>query len=231
MKRFYRAAGVEPEGTLFRITLDGRPARTPAKKSLALPARAAAEAVAAEWQSQGEEFEPAALRLTRFANTAIDRVSANRSPVVAEVARFAVTDLVCYRAREPAELVRRQEEAWQPLVEWVADRYGARLEVTAGVVPAKQPKEALDALTRAIKEFDDFALTALHAATAAAGSLAIGLALAEGEIDAEAAFAVACLDEHFQAEKWGADAEAEQRREALRADIAAASRFLALLRS
>jgi len=231
VKRFYRAAAVEPEGTLFRITLDGRPARTPAKKSLALPVRAAAEAVAAEWQAQGEEFEPAALRLTRFANTAIDRVSANRSPVVTEVTRFAVTDLVCYRAREPAELVRRQEEAWQPLVEWVSDRYGARLAVTAGVVPASQPKETLDALIRAVEEFDDFALTALHAATAAAGSLAIGLALAEGEIDAEAAFAAACLDEHFQAEKWGLDAEAEQRREALRADIAAASRFLALLRS
>jgi len=230
VKRFYRAAAIEPQGTLFRVTLDGKPARTPAKKSLALPARAAAEAVAAEWQSQGEEFEPTALRLTRLANTAIDRVSEHRARVVEEVARFAATDLVCYRATEPAELVQRQSVAWQPLVDWLGERFGARLVVTSGVVPAPQPKDALVALARAVEDYDDFALTALHAAAAAVGSLTIGLALAEGWIDAEGAFAAACLDEHFQAERWGVDAEAEARRAALKADIEAAARFLVLLR-
>jgi chaperone required for assembly of F1-ATPase len=230
VKRFYRAAGVQPEGGVFRVVLDGRPALTPAKRALALPRHAAAEAVAAEWQSQGEEFEPAALRLTRLANTALDRVAGNRPAVVAEVTRFAATDLVCYRAAEPAELVRRQAETWQPLLEWTGQRYGARLAVTMGVVPAAQPPEALAALSRAVEDYDDFALTALHAATAAAGSLVIGLALAEGQIDSEAAFAAACLDEHFQTELWGVDAEAEERRAALKADIEAASLFLALLR-
>lgn len=231
MKRFYRAAGVAHEDGRYRIVLDGRPARTPAKRPLALPARAAAEAVAAEWQAQGEEFEPAALRLTRLANTAIDRVAGNRSAVVAEVTRFATTDLVCYRATEPQELVRRQAEAWQPLVEWAGQRHGAELRVTAGVVPIAQNKEALAALARAVDGYHDFALTALHAATAAAGSLVIGLALGEGRIDAETALAAACLDDTFQAERWGIDAEAEARRAALKADIETAARFLALVRS
>ena len=231
MKRFYREAAVEAGNGLYRIVLDGRPARTPAKRPLALPARAAAEAVAAEWQAQGEEFEPAALRLTRLANTAIDRVAGNRPAVVGEVTRFAATDLVCYRAGEPNELVRRQAEAWQPLVEWAAARHGAHLCVTEGVIPRAQNEEALAALTRAVEAYDDFALTALHAATAAAGSLVIGLALGEGRIDAATAFAAACLDETFQAEQWGVDAEAEERRAALKADIEAAARFLALLRS
>ena len=119
--------------------------------------------------------------------------------------------------------MRRQAAAWQPLIEWADERHGARLAVTAGVVPAAQTPEALAALARAVENYDDFALTALHAATAAAGSLLIGLALAEGRIDSEAAFAAACLEERFQAERWGVDPEAEARRAALKADIEAAS--------
>jgi chaperone required for assembly of F1-ATPase len=230
VKRFYRAAGVAPENGAFQVTLDGRPARTPAKRALALPRQEAAQAIAAEWSSQGEEFEPAELRLTRFANTAIDRVAASRELVIEEVVRFAATDLLCYRATEPQELVRRQAEAWQPLLDWAAARYGAPLEVTDGIVPARQRQEALEAFRRAVAAYDDFALTALHAATAASGSLVIGLALAEGRIRAAEAFAAALLDEHFQAEKWGVDAEAEERRRALKADIEAASHFLALMR-
>jgi chaperone required for assembly of F1-ATPase len=230
VKRFYRAATVAAEEGAFHLALDGRPARTPAKRVLAVPARAAAEALAAEWAAQPEEFEPAALRLTRLANTAIDRVAVARAETIAEVARYAATDLVCYRAAEPAELALRQAEAWQPLVDWAQERFGAALAVTAGVVPMPQPEAALAALARAVAAYDDFALTALHAATAAAGSLVIGLALAEGRIDAEEAFADCCLDELYQAEQWGRDFEAEERRDALRADIAAASRFMALLR-
>ena len=230
MKRLYRAASVAPENGAFQVTLDGRAARTPAKRALALPHRAAAEAVAAEWSAQQDEFDPRELRLTRLANTAIDRVAGNRERVIEEISRFAATDLVCYRADDLADLVRRQAEAWQPLLDWAAERYGAKLTVTSGVVPARQPKEALDALIHAVAACDDFTLTALHAATAASGSLVIGLALAEGRIDAAEAFAAAVLDEHFQAEKWGVDTEAEKRRDALRSDIEAASRFLALMR-
>ncbi len=231
MKRFYREAAVAAEDGRFRITLDGRPARTPAKRPLVLPVRAAAQAVAAEWAAQPDEFEPADLRLTRLVNTAIDRVAPNRDAVLAEIARFAGTDLVCYRADAPADLALRQHEAWQELVEWVKVRYGATLAVTTGVLPAAQPEATLAALRHAIAAYDDFALTALHAATAAAGSLVIGLALADGRIDAERAYEASCLEELFQAERWGEDAEAADRRAALRADIEAASRFLALLRN
>ena len=230
MKRFYRAAEIEVRDGLYQVTLDGKPARTPARRALALPRRDAAAAIAAEWATQPDEFEPADLRLTRLANTAIDRVAGNRARVIEEIARFATTDLICYRATEPPELVRRQHESWQPLVDWAAARYGARLAVTAGVVPAAQTPETLAALACAIEGYDDFALTALHAATAAAGSLMIGLALAEGRIDAEQGYAASCLDEHFQAETWGLDREAEQRRAALKADIEAAARFFVLLR-
>ncbi len=230
MKRFYREASVAPAAAGFRLMLDGRPARTPAKNPLVLPARAAAQAVAAEWAAQPDEFDPAGMRLTRLANTAIDRVTPNREAVLAEVARFAQTDLVCYRAEAPADLAARQHEAWHGLVEWAEERFGARLRVTAGVLPTPQPDAALSALRDAIRAYDNFALTALHAATAAAGSLVIGLALGEGRIDAEGAFEASCLDELFQAARWGEDAEAAVRRVGLRADIAAASRFLALLR-
>ncbi len=229
MKRFYREAAVAPDAAGFRVTLDGKPARTPAKRPLVLPARAVAQAVAAEWQAQPESFELAGMRLTRLANTAIDRVAPNRAAVLEEVARFAGTDLVCYRAEGPADLAARQHEAWQELVEWVEERFGARLAVTSGVLPAVQPAPTLAMLRSAIEAYDDFALTALHAATAAAGSLVIGLALGEGRIDAERAFAASCLEELFQAERWGEDKEAADRRAGLRADIAAASRFLALL--
>jgi len=231
VKRFYREAGIAAEGVGFQILLDGKPARTPAKRPLALPTRAAAEAVAAEWSAQPAEFEPTSLRLTRLVNTAIDRVAAHRRMVVQEVTRFAATDLVCHRADAPAELVRRQQESWQPLVEWVRERFGAALALTTGILPAAQPEAALAALGRAVEGYDDFRLTALHAATAAAGSLVIGLALAEGRIDAAEAFAASCLDELFQIEKWGEDREAASRRAALRANIEAASRLLDLLRA
>ncbi len=229
MKRFYREASVVPAAGGYHVTLDGRPARTPAKQPLVLPTHAAAQAVAAEWAAQPDEIAPADMRLTRLAHTAIDRVAPDRTSVLDEVARFAATDLVCYRADAPADLVARQREAWQELVDWAAERYDAPLAATAGVLPAAQPEAALAALRRAIEAYDDFALTALHAATAATGSLVIGLALGEGRIDAERAYAAACLDELFQAERWGEDREAAARRDALREDIAAASRFLALL--
>jgi chaperone required for assembly of F1-ATPase len=230
VKRFYREAGVAADDTGFRIVLDGRGARTPAKNPLAVPSHAAAEAIAAEWAAQVDELDPSAMRLCRLANTAIDRVAGHRAAVVAEVARFAETDLVCYRAAEPVELRRRQDAAWQPLVEWAVARYGTDLRVAEGIVPEPQAPDALAALRRAIEAFADFPLTALHAATAATGSLVIALAVAEGWIDGAKAFTAAHVDELYQAELWGEDAEAARRRAALRADIEAAARFLALTR-
>ena len=231
MKRFYDAAEVAQENGGFAVALDGKTVNTPGRAPLRLPTAALAEAVASEWRTQAEEVDPHTMRLTRLANTAIDRVAGRREQVIGEIAGFAATDLLCYRAAAPPELVGRQSAAWQPLLDWAERRHGVRLMVTTGVSPVDQLDESLHGVTAAVARFDDFALAALHSATAASGSAVIGLALAEGEIDAEAAWACTDLDDAWQAERWGADDEAGRRRAALRADLLAAGRFLDLCRS
>ncbi len=169
--------------------------------------------------------------LTRFANTAIDRVAPQRRLAVEQIAEFVGTDLVCYRAARPPELAARQQAVWQPLVDWAVLRYDAPLEITAGVIPVAQPPASLRAFEAAVAALDDFALAALHLATASCGSLVIALALVEGRLDADEAFAVSQLDESFQIEAWGEDPEQADRRRALAGDIAAAAQFLGLLRA
>lgn len=230
MKRFYDAVEVAEGSGGFAVALDGKTVNTPGRAKLGLPNAALAEAVAAEWRAQGEKVDPHTMRLTRLANTAIDRVAGRREPVISEITGFAANDLLCYRAAAPPELVARQSAAWQPVLDWAERRHGVRLMVTTGMSPVDQPDESLHGVTAAVARFDDFALAALHSATAASGSALIGLALADGEIDAEAAWACTDLDDAWQAERWGADDEADRRRRALRADLLAASRFLALCR-
>ena len=168
--------------------------------------------------------------LTRLAGATIDRNAAQRDAAVQQVAHYAGTDLVCYRAAHPPALAALQQAVWQPLVDWAAARYGAPLVVTTGIVPARQPTASLAAFTEAVAEHGDFSLTALHAATAACGSLVIALALLEGRLDADQAFAASQLDESFQIEAWGEDTEQAERRAALAAEIVAAARFISLLR-
>jgi chaperone required for assembly of F1-ATPase len=230
MKRAYKEVAVAAVEGGFAVTLDGRPVRTPGRKPLVAPSAALAEAIAAEWRAQGDRVDPHRMPQTRLASTALDLVPGRRPAVVDEIAAYAGTDLLCYRADAPAELRTRQDAAWQPLLDWAAERYGATLLVTAGVVPRPQPAAALAALRRAVEAQDDLALVALHAATAAAGSLIVGLALLEGRLDAAAAFDLSQLDESFQIEKWGEDAEAARRRRALRADLAEAAQFHQLRR-
>lgn len=231
MKRFYREVDVAcGDGGGFVVALDGRPIRTPAKAPLQVRSRALADAVAEEWACQGETVDIHAMRLTRLANSALDRVAPARDAVAATTAAFAEADLLCYRASEPDELVVRQATAWQPLLDWAAERYAARLTVVCGLMPVAQPPTACAALADAVGAHDDFRLTGLAEATAVTGSLVLGLALAEGRIDAEAAWSLSLFDELYQKERWGAEAEAERRREALRADLAAAGRFLDLVR-
>ncbi|MFZ2007663.1 MAG: ATP12 family protein [Stellaceae bacterium] len=229
MKRVYKSVAIRAVDGGWGVTLDGRPLRTPAKRDLSMPSEALAAAIAAEWEAQAPDIRPETMPLTRLAATAIDRTAAERGKVVAEVAGYAGTDLLCYRAEHPPALVTRQEAAWQPLLDWAASRYDAGLAVTAGIVPKAQSPAALKAYAGAVAALDDFRLTALHAATGACGSLVIALALYERRLDAEAAFAASQLDETFQIERWGEDAEATKRRAALAADIEAAARFLALL--
>lgn len=213
----------------YGIALDGRPVRTPARRDLIVPSAALAAAIAAEWDAQRNEIRPATMPLTRLAATAIDRTAHQRDKTIAEIANYAETDLVCYRADHPPALAARQQAIWQPLVDWATLRFDASLAVTTGVIPTQQSTASLKAFAAAVAAHDDFRLTALHTLTAACGSLVIALAVIEGRVDAGAAFAASQLDESFQIELWGEDAEATARREALAADIAAAARFLELL--
>jgi chaperone required for assembly of F1-ATPase len=230
MKRFYKLATVVADADGFAVALDGRPLRTPGKRKLVVARRGLADAIAEEWNGQGDTVAPAGMRITRLVNTATDHVGAHRDDVRQAVARFAETDLVCYRAEGPADLAARQAGAWQPLLDWLAERYGVALTVVNAMLPATQPQPALTRLAAAVADYDDISLTALHSATAACGSLVLGLALAERRIDAEAAWAASVLDESWQIEQWGVDGEAERRRELLRLDIGAAARVLDLCR-
>lgn len=227
MKRFYRETTVGGEQGRFSVLLDGRPVRSPGKSLVALPTRKLAETVAAEWEAQGDEISPKNMPMTRFANTAIDRVRDRQAQVVNEIAAYAETDLLCYRASDPEELAERQAFAWQPLLDWASERFGATLRVTQEAMPIIQDPAAVSVLREQIERHDEFALAALHSLTAASGSIVVALAVAEGRIGPEEAAAKSLVDETFQAEKWGEDPEAVARWEAIGAEIAAASRFLA----
>jgi chaperone required for assembly of F1-ATPase len=230
MKRLYRHATAVAAAGGFGVTLDGRLVRTPAMRDLVVRAAALAAAIAGEWNAQDGDIQPAAMPLTRLACSTIDRERAVRGAIVEETANYAQTDLVCYRTADQPVLAARQRLVWQPLVDWAARHYDAPLTVTTGVIPAPQPAASLRAFAAAVAAQDDFALTALHAATRACGSLVIALALVERRLDAPAAFAASQLDESFQIEAWGKDAEQAERRRTLAADITAAERFLLLSR-
>jgi len=194
------------------------------------PSRALAEAIAQEWRRQGNRIRPADMPITQFANTALDRVAPQPMAVVEGLLAFAGTDLVCYRAESPEALVERQQQLWQPLLDWLEGRHGAALAVHRGVVPRPQPADAMQQLGRHLAGLDAFTLTALDNATRAAGSLVIGLALIEGRLAPDEAFALSQLDETFQIERWGEDSEAAARRGAILAEFGLVHRFLQLLR-
>jgi chaperone required for assembly of F1-ATPase len=229
MKRFYKEAKPVAAGGQFGVQLDGKPLLTPGKRELRVPRRALAEAIAAEWQGQGLTVKPLELPLTRLVSTALDRVEPRRADVIAEIAKYATTDLLCYRADQPKELIERQHQIWQPLLDWAETRYAARFKATQGILPVEQDPTALTAIERAIAAYDSLQIVALHLATTSCGSVVLGLALIEDRMTPDEAFAAAALDESFQIERWGEDAEQTQRRAALKEDIGLAARFTALL--
>lgn len=229
MKRFYKdAAAGEVQGG-FDVRLDGKPVKTPGRAPLTVPSRALAEAIAGEWLDQGETIEPATMPLTQIAATVIDHLAENRAVVEANLVRFAETDLVCYRAEEPPALVQLQRTHWQPLLEWLVENWGVRLAVTAGVLPVPQGSEAIASLADIVARMDAWRLGAFQVAVAASGSFVIGLALTEGLIGPEEAFAASELDETYEMERWGEDREAIQRRRIVSSDLAASRRFRDLL--
>jgi chaperone required for assembly of F1-ATPase len=231
MKRFYREVSLQPAAGGFELLLDGRPARTPGKRPLRLPTAALAEAVAEEWRGQGKQLRPETMPLTQLACTTLDITETQEPELQAELAAYGATDLLCYRAERPPTLVARQEAQWRPLLDWAAESLAAPLAVTQGVMAVAQPSASLKALAGAVGRHRGFALTALAQLVRSTGSLVLGLAVTLDRLDAGAAFAAAELDESWQMELWGEDALAVQRRARLAADLEAAARLLALVRS
>jgi len=231
MKRFYKTVAVAPAAGGFGIELDGKALKTPAKGPLVLPTTSLAEAVAAEWAAQAETVQPHSMPLMKLASTALDRVAAHRLAVIEEAAGYAASDLLCYRAEGPENLVVREAQLWQPLLDWAMVRFDAPLAVTSGIVHVDQPEASLKALKAPLLALDAMTLTAVADLTAACGSLVIALAVWDGRLDAAGAAEATLIDETVQNERWGEDAEAKARREQLIADIHAAARFLALLKA
>ena len=211
MKRFYKDVSVAQADGGFTVLLDGRSVRTPGRNPLILPTEKLAGAIAQEWQAQGEEVVATTMPLLRLANTVVDGVAVNRDPVIDAILRFGENDLLCYRADQPAELAARQREGWDPLLDWARRRHGADMRVAEGLTHMDQTPEALAALRRALEVQDPFLLGALHVIASITGSVVLALAVADGFLSGANAFALSRIDEVYQAEKWGEDAEAAKR--------------------
>jgi chaperone required for assembly of F1-ATPase len=226
MKRFWREVAIGPDRV---VALDGRPVRTPGRAPLALPTDALAAAVADEWRGVGETVDPRAMPLTGLANAAIDRLAPDPAPFAADLARYAESDLLCYRAETPRPLVARQAERWDPPLGWAETRYDIHVVRVAGIVHRPQPPATIARLAAAVAAQDPFRLAALASLVPLTGSLVLGLALAEAAIDPDAAWAAANVDEDWQIEQWGEDALAAAARADRRRAFDAGVRFLAAL--
>ena len=228
-KRFYRAATAERTDAGYELRLDGRPARTPGRQPLAAPSQPIGEAMAAEWAAQGERIDPMSMPVTRIANTAIDGVSQRMDAVRDDVAAFAGSDLLCYRADDPRGLVERQQAAWDPVLDRFEAEGPPRFALQTGIMPIEQPEAAMDGVrTRLGRINDPFRLAALHVATTLTGSALLAIALAEGWVDVDAAWTAAHVDEDWNIALWGEDEEAMRRRALRRRDMDAAALILAV---
>jgi chaperone required for assembly of F1-ATPase len=225
-KRFYTKVGYEATDGGHSVLLDGRHVRTPAKKSLTLPTSKAAELVAAEWDAQKDVINPLTMPMTKLANTAIDAISDDPNAVFQDIVTFAGTDLICYRAHTPQALVERQARHWDPILFWLSDVHGARFVLAEGIVHQKQPDAALEAFSKALSRHQDpFRLGCLHVMTTLTGSAILAFAYASRFLSADNVWSAAHVDEDWNMEKWGSDAEAEARRAFRLREFEAASRL------
>ncbi len=227
MKQFWKEAQVTPERG---VALDGRPVRTPSRALLQLPTDALAQAIAAEWNAVGDTLDPRAMPLTGLANAAIDRIAPDPRPFAADLARYGESDLLYYRADSPPELIARQEATWDPVLAWARGRYDVHFQPTTGIVHRAQPPATIARLGDAVAALDPWALAALSPIVTLTGSLVLALASAEEAIVPDQAWAAAHVDEDWQAEQWGDDPLARDRRANRRAEFAAAVSFLRLSR-
>ena len=229
MKRFWKDVSIEAEGAGWGVRLDGRAVKTPARALLEAPTKELAQAIADEWRSVGETIDPRAMPLTGLANAAIDRVGPDREAFAKGLANYAEADLACYRAEGPRGLVERQEEQWDELLAWARRRFDVDFATTCGLMHVAQPSATVERLSHAIATLDPFRLAGLSPLTTIGGSLVAALAVLEKAITPEEAWDAVSVDDRWQLEQWGADAEAEAALENRRRDFLAAARFLELL--
>lgn len=230
-KRFWTDTTIDAVETGFVVLLDGRLVRTPAKAVLTLPTRAMAQAVAMEWDAQGQKVDPATMPNTRSANAAIDKVSTQHGEVADMIADYGGSDLLCYRADAPEALSARQAQAWDPMLDWASTHLGARLDTTTGVMHLAQCPQALKALRTCVHGFGAFCLTAVHDLVGLSGSLILGLAATTQDFTPEALWKLSRIDEDWQIEQWGRDEEAEEMTAAKRESFFHAHRFYRLAQS
>lgn len=229
MKRFWKSVGVEADGGGWTIRLDGRAVKTPARAPLIVPTRALAEAIADEWSLVEGEIDPRHMPLTGLANAAIDRVSPSKEAFASGLARYAEADLACYRADGPRELIDRQEEQWNKLLGWARRRYDVDFATTTGITHVTQPPATVERLSHAVSSLDAFRLAGLSPLVTTGGSLVGGLAVLENALTPSDVWDAVSLDDQWQLERWGSDAEAELALEKRKSDFLAGARFLELL--
>lgn len=229
-KRFWKESTVEACDGGFAVKLDGRGVKTPAKTPLVVPTEALARMIAAEWDAQDGAVRPETMPATRMANSALDKVAPQFDAVAAMLAEYGGTDLLCYRAPEPEALIARQAAAWDPLLDWAAETFGARLATGRGVMHVAQDADAVARLARPLSDASAFQLAALHDLIAISGSLVLALAVARGRLGAAEAFDLSRIDESWQAEQWGRDEEADALEAVRRTDLAFAAQFLSACR-
>ena len=229
-KRNWKRALVSSRDGLWGIALDGNPLKSPAKKLVELPAHAAAELVAREWDEQNCSVDLESMPFSRLAYSAIDKVAPLHEQVAAEIAGYGESDLICYRAESPPELVARQESSWQPLLAWCKNEIGANLHSTRGVAFVAQPESSLSKLNQAVSSLNAFELAAIFEFVSLTGSLVLGLAVERGFVRPDEAWQASRVDEDWQLEKWGNDAEALESAESRKKDMKVAFEFLKAIR-
>ncbi len=230
-RRFWKIAETSPEEGGFAVKLDGRPLRTPAKAPLVLPSQALAARIAAEWDAQEDQVDPGTMPVTRMANSAIDKVAVQFPEVAEMLVEYGDADLLCYRADSPVELVARQADAWDPMLEWASRDLGARLEPRNGVIHVAQDPAALEVLRLRVHQKSPFELAAFHDLVALSGSLVLGFAAFLNKASASEIWQISRIDETWQEEQWGADEEATAMAEHKMSEFQNAANFLKLLRA
>lgn len=229
MKRFWKDVAVEPEEGGWTVKLDGKPLRTPARAAQVVPSERLAEAIAEEWRAIEGEVNPRAMPLTGLANAAIDRVAPDPASFAAGLAKYAEGDLLCYRADGPAPLIEREQRCWDPLLAWARWRFDVDFQITAGIVHVPQAEATVDRLAHVVRALDPFRLAGLSPLVTIGGSLVAALAVLEKAVGVDDAWTAVTVDEQWQLDQWGADAEAEKALENRRRDFLVAARFLELL--